>query len=207
MKKTINLKMATMTTFPLLVTLVSTIGKDKTPNIMTVTYVTGVNEEPPMFGIGVRPQKYSNRLIRQSREFVINIPTSKLVKEVDYCGTHTGKKVQKFDQLKLTPIKAKRIKTPLIAECPINIECILRRIIELPSHDFFIGEAVAISVDKGIACDGKNNYGVLLPRFNELAFLFTTFLDFRIIGKKIGTAFAEHKKLTFTKKEKGEICQ
>ena len=207
MKKTINLKMATMTTLPLPVTLVTTVDKNNRPNIAVVTYVTGVNEEPPMFGIVLRPQKHSNTLIRESKEFVINIPAARLMKEIDYCGTHSGRNVQKFDVLKLTAVKAKKLKTPLIGECPINIECKVKQIVKLPSHDFFIGEAVAVSVDKEVLCDRKNNYGVLLPKFERLSFLFTTFLDYRVIGKKMGTAFAEHKKLTFTKKEKGEICQ
>lgn len=210
MKKIISLKMATMTTLPLPVTLVSTIGKNNTPNIAVVTYITGVNEKPPMFGIAFRPEKYSSSLIRQSKEFVINIPTMKLVKEIDYCGTHTGRKVQKFDQLNLTPIKAKRIKTPLIAECPINIECKLRKVVVLPSHDFFIGEAVAVHVDKDVVDIRKNKFGIFLPKFEKLAFLLTTFLDYRVIGKKIGTAFKEHQKLDLENKivgKGGTVCR
>ena len=180
-----------MTTFPLPVTLVSSIGRDGQANIMVVTYIAGINEEPPMFGIGIRPQKYSNTLIKQTKEFVINIPTLNLIQEIDYCGTHSGRDVQKFNQLKLTAIKAKKVKTPLISECPINIECKLRQIIKLPSHDFFIGEVVALNIDQEIINNKKNKYGVLLPKFEKLSFLFTTFLDYRVIGKKMGTVFKE----------------
>ncbi|MCG2691968.1 flavin reductase family protein [Microgenomates group bacterium] len=201
-KKLLPLKMATMTSLPLAVTLVSSIGKDNKPNIMVVTYVTGVNEEPPMFGVAIRPQKHSNSLIRFSREFVINIPTLKLLKEIDYCGTHTGRSVQKFDQLGLTPVKASKVEASLIAECPINIECKLRRIVKLPSHDFFIGAAVALHADKKLVAGRKNKYGVLLPKFNQLDFVLATFLDYRVIGGKKGTAFQEHKKLNI-----GGICR
>lgn len=194
MKKIISLKMATMTTLPLSVTLISSIGKDGNPNIAVVTYVTGINEEPPMFGIALRPGKHTNKLIRESKEFVINIPTTKLVREVDFCGTHSGRNVRKFDQLGLTPLKAKKVKPPLIAQCPINIECKLKQIVKLPSHDLFIGEAVAVHVDE--------------KQINP-SFIFTTFLDYRIIGKKIGTAYQEHKKLNLAGiSDKGaEICR
>lgn len=209
MKKIISLKMATMTTLPLPVTLVTSIGRDNQPNIAVVTYVAGVNEEPAMFGISLRPQKYSNSLVRQTKEFVINIPEVRLIKEIDYCGTHTGRSVQKFKQLRLTPIKAKKVKPPLIAECPINIECKLRQIVKLPSHDFFIGEAVAVHVNKEFVDKKKNRYGVLLPKFGQLSFLFTTFLDYRTTGGKRGTAFVEHKKLGFAKETLREekICR
>ena len=201
-KKLLPLKMATMTSLPLAVTLVSSIGKANKPNVMVVTYVTGVNEEPPMFGVAIRPQKYSNSLIRFSRGFVINIPTLELIKEIDYCGTHTGRSVQKFNELGLTQVRASRVKPPLIAECPINIECKLQKIVKLPSHDFFIGKVVALHVDRKLVAGKKNSYGVLLPKFNQLDFVFSTFLDYRVIGEKKGTAFQEHKKLNT-----GGICR
>lgn len=211
MKKTIQLEMATMTTLPLPVTLVTSISKDNIPNIAVVTYVTGVNEQPPMFGIALRPQKYSNSLIKQTKEFVINIPTKEILKEVDYCGTYTGRNIRKFEKLKLTPEKAQKVKTPLIAECPVNIECRLRQIIKLPSHDFFIGEAVALHIEKNFISRKKNKYSVLLPEFKNLHFLFTTFLDYRLIGKKMGTAFEEQQKLNIvtekTVKKGRTVCQ
>ncbi|MBL7150934.1 flavin reductase family protein [Candidatus Microgenomates bacterium] len=201
-KKSLALKMATMASLPLPVTLVTSIGKDNEPNIITITYVTGVNEEPPMFGIAIRPEKHSNFLIRKSKEFVINIPTLKLIKEIDFCGTHSGRNVQKFEKLGLKPIKAKKLKTPLIGECSINIECRLKQIVKLPSHDFFIGEVTAFSVDKKIVVAKKNKYGVFLPKFDKLNFLFTTFLDYRVIGEKKGMVFQEHQKLNCKCKNK-----
>lgn len=193
-KKLLSLKMATMTSLPLPVSLVSSVGPDNVPNILVITYITGVNEEPPMFGIAIRPQKFSHRLIKSTGEFVINIPTAKLLKEIDFCGTFSGKNVHKFNYLGLTPLKARCIRVPIIAECPINIECRVKQIIHLPSHDFFIGEAVALHIDRDIVCRRKNQYGLLLPDFSCLSFLFTTFLDYRVVGPKVGTAFQEHKK-------------
>lgn len=194
-KKTIQVKMATMTTLPLPATLVSSIGKDEKPNVLVITYVTGVNEEPPMFGIAVRPDKFSNSLIKESGEFVINVPTLELMQKIDYCGTHSGRKVNKFKKLGLTSVKAKNLTTPLIAECPINIECKLRQTVKLPSHNLFIGEVVALSVNEDVVSNKKNSFGIMLPKFDQLNFLFTTFLDYRVIGEKKGRAFEEHKKI------------
>ncbi len=188
MKILISLKEAAMKAFPLPVTLVTCKGKDEKLNIITVTYVTGVNEEPPMIGISVRPQKYSNRLIRDAEEFVVNVPEKDLLAEIDYCGAYSGRDVNKFEKTGLTPEKPFKINTPLIKECPINIECKLAKIINLPSHDFFIGEIVSIDVDEDFL--DKD-----MPDFSKIRFLLTTFLDYREIGKKVGTAFKENKKL------------
>ena len=80
-------------------------------------------------------------------EFVVNITTEKLIKETDYCGVVSGKDVNKFEKTGLTPIKGTKIAAPLIKECPINLECILRQTIPLGSHDLFIGEIVATHAD------------------------------------------------------------
>lgn len=203
LKKSVPIKMATMTSLALPVTLITSVNKDGKPNILVITYVTGVNEEPAMFGIAIRQGKYSNFLIKQTREFVINVPTLDLIKEIDYCGTYTGKVVNKFQELGLTPVKAKKVKPPLIGECPINLECKLEKIVKLPSHDLFIGKVVALNVDKKVLEKEKNKYGVYLAKYGLIKCLFTTFLDYRAIGEKKGVAFEEHKKLGKRRK----ICQ
>ena len=178
------MNLATMKTFPLPVTLVTSMGDDDSPNIITITYITGVNEDPPMIALAVRPEKYSNKLIKKFGEFVVNVPTLDLLSEIDYCGTFSGKDVNKFDNTKLTPLKSSIVKPPLIKECPINVECKVNKIISLPSHDLIVGEVVALHGD----CVGK-----------DLDFVLTTFLDYRVIGGKVGKAFevsknfSEHK--------------
>lgn len=184
-KRIINIKNAAMNSLPLSVNLITSTTKDNIPNIITITYITAVNEEPPMFGIAIRPQKYSCNLIKSLKEFVINIPTTDLLAEIDFCGSYSGQKVNKFIETVLTPVKAKKVNPPLIKECPINLECIVREIIKLPSHTLFIGEAVEMSVDEKFVKDGDID-------FDKIQFLFTTYLDYRIIGQKVGTAFKEH---------------
>ena len=185
MKKKIDVKNATMKAFPLPVTLVTCMDKKGNPNIITVTYVTGVNEEPPMVAIAIRPEKYSNKLIRETKEFAINVPTKELLSKIDYCGSFSGQEVDKFAETGLNTDKASVIQTPLIKECPISLECKLVKTISFPSHDLFVGEVVAVHVEKELLLDE-------IPDFSRLCFLLTTFFDYREIGKKVGTAFKEH---------------
>lgn len=189
MKIRIKNEQTTMKTFPLPVTLVSSVDKQGNPNIMVVTYVTGVNENPPMIAIAVRREKYSNRLIKETKEFVVNIPTADILSKVDYCGTYSGKHLNKFEKAVLTPEKAVEVKPPLIKECPINIECKVMKVINLPSHDLFIGKVVALH---GNEIYIHKNELVL----DNLSFILTTFFDYRIIGEKIGTAFNESGKIS-----------
>lgn len=170
------MKPVTMITFPLPVTLVTVVDNEGNPNILTITYVTGVNEDPPMIAIAIGHDKYSNKLIKETKEFVVNVPTIEILSEVDYCGTYSGRDVDKFEHTKLTPVNSDKVRPPLIKECPINIECKVVKIIALPSHDLFIGEVLAVHGD----CIEK-----------ELDFILTTFLDYRVIGRKVGKAFEE----------------
>ena len=182
MKKQLDIGEASMKSFPLPVTLVSCKGCDGVSNIITITYLTGVNEEPPMLGIAVRPEKHSNGLIHSRGDFVVNVPTTNLLKEIDYCGTRSGRDVNKFRELGLTPLKSSFVSSPSIQECPVNIECRVVKKVSLPSHDFFIGEVKALHVDDRLVAEG-------MPNFDALDFVLTTYLDYRRIGGKIGTAF------------------
>lgn len=100
----------------------------------------------------VHHARYSHKLIEESREFVINIPTVDIVEKSWYCGTHSGRIVDKFKETKLTPIPAKHVKPPLIKECPINIECKVVETMkpEYSAYTFFFGKALAIHADEGV---------------------------------------------------------
>ena len=191
MKTQVDIKNATMKSFPLPVTLVSCIDKKGKPNIITITYVTCVNEEPPMIGIAMRPEKYSNYMIKDIGDFAVNIPTSELLAKIDYCGTYSGHTVDKFKKTGLTSQKSVKIKSPIIEECPINLECKLVQTVKLPSHDLFIGEIMVLHIDENFLKKGTDSDE--MPDFSKLNFVFTTFLDYRKIGKKIGTSFEENK--------------
>jgi len=146
--------------FPLPAVMVSCQRKDGKPNIITLAWVGVVCSEPPMVGIAIRKGRYSHGIIKDSMEFVINVPTQKLLKATDFCGTKSGKNIDKFAESKLNPIKAEKVKAPLIKECPVNLECVVKQILELGSHDLFISEIVATHIDSEIIdSSGKLDVG------------------------------------------------
>ncbi len=133
--------------FPLPAVLVSCQRKGQKPNIITLSWVGVVCSEPPMVGISIRKNRFSFGIIKESKEFVINVPRGGLLRATDFCGTVSGKDVDKFAQTKLTPAKSAKVNVPLIEECPVNLECVVRQILDLGSHSLFIGEIMATHVD------------------------------------------------------------
>jgi flavin reductase (DIM6/NTAB) family NADH-FMN oxidoreductase RutF len=168
--------------FPLPAVMVSCQRKDEKPNIITLAWVGVVCSEPPMVGISIRKNRFSYGIIKESKEFVINVPTQKLLKATDFCGTKSGKNVDKFSETKLTPIKAEKVKAPLIKECPVNLECVVRQILELGSHDLFLGEIVATHVDSEFLDSiGKLDLGKM-----ELFCYCPKAHDYRAVGEALG---------------------
>lgn len=137
----------TIALYPNPVVLATSVDERGKPNVCTLAWAGVLCSEPPQIGISIRPSRYSHELISKTREYVVNLPTVDIVEETDYCGIVTGKKVDKFKETKLTPVKAKKVKPPLIKECPVNLECKVKDIIKLGSHDLFIGEIVNVNAD------------------------------------------------------------
>ena len=134
---------------PVPVVLVSC-GHGQQANIITIAWTGILCSSPPLVGIGVRPERHSYGLIQETGEFVINIPNEGMLDEVEYCGFISGRDVDKFAARGLTPAPGSVVQTPIITECPINIECQLRQTLSLGSHDLFIGEAIAIQVSQDV---------------------------------------------------------
>ncbi|MGB7061040.1 MAG: flavin reductase family protein [Candidatus Zixiibacteriota bacterium] len=122
-------------------------GETEKPNIITLSWVGVLCSEPPMLGIGVRKNRFSYDLICRSKAFVVNVPKGDLLNATDFCGTHSGKDVDKFAEAKLTPVACAKTGAPLIKECPVNLECELKEMVELGSHTLFIGQIVATHID------------------------------------------------------------
>ncbi len=133
-----------------LVTCIDEYGK---PNIITIAAVAGASHNPPMFVVSVRHDRYSHQLIDKTREYVINVPTADLVDQVIFCGRASGRNVDKFREAKLTPKPGKVVKVPLIAECPVNIECKVVAAVKPGTHTLYVGQVVATHVEEG-AFDG-----------------------------------------------------
>lgn len=124
-----------------------TSGDDKINNVMTVAWTGVINSEPAMTYVSIRKERYSHEIIKSTGEFCINLTTKDLVYATDYCGVKSGKSEDKFEAMHLTKEAASIVKCPIIKESPVNIECKVKDIIELGSHDMFIAEIVAVNVD------------------------------------------------------------
>ena len=129
---------------PLPVVMVSCGNTPEEHNIITVAWCGTVCSDPPMCYISIRPERHSYTIIKKNREFVINLVSKNLTAITDWCGVRSGKKYRKFEKMMITPIAAEEIKSPMIAESPVNIECVVKEIIPLGSHDMFIADIVAI---------------------------------------------------------------
>jgi flavin reductase (DIM6/NTAB) family NADH-FMN oxidoreductase RutF len=134
--------------YPVPVILVTSVDEQGKSNIITLAWVGTVASKPPQAAVAIRPGRYSHAVISRTQEFAINIPTENLLPAVDQCGHVSGTRTDKFAQTGLTPEPASQIQPPLIAECPVNLECKLTQTIPLGSHDLFIGEIVAVHVDE-----------------------------------------------------------
>jgi flavin reductase (DIM6/NTAB) family NADH-FMN oxidoreductase RutF len=119
-------------------------------NIITIAWTGTLCTTPPLCYISVRPERYSHGLIKKNGEFVINLTTRRLAYATDWCGVQSGRDVDKFKEMALTPEGAQKVRAPLIAESPLNIECRVRDIQPLGSHDMFISEVLAINADAGL---------------------------------------------------------
>jgi len=157
---------------PCPVVLVSVGDKEKA-NIITLSWAANVCSEPPMIAIGVRTKRHSFELLRRAGDFVVNVPSKSLLKAVVICGTKSGRDIDKFKVCKLTPQPSLKVKSPGIAECPLNIECKTQQIVELGSHHLFIGQVEAVHIDdkvltaKGEPSAAKMGLFVFLPLTGE----------------------------------------
>jgi flavin reductase (DIM6/NTAB) family NADH-FMN oxidoreductase RutF len=134
--------------YPIPAVMISCGTMEENPNIITVAWAGTICSSPAMVSISVRKERYSYDIIKNSGEFVINLVTKDLVKKADYCGVKSGREVNKFKEMKLTPTKGNIISAPLIGECPVNIECVVKDILPLGTHDMFLAEVVSVAVDK-----------------------------------------------------------
>ncbi len=130
--------------YPIPAVMVTSGDIDGESNIMTVAWTGILNSNPAMCYISVRPERYSYHLIKESGEFVINLTNEKLVYATDWCGVRSGKDYDKFKEMNLTKEKAKHVKCPLIKESPVSVECKVKEVIPLGSHDVFVAEVLSI---------------------------------------------------------------
>ena len=112
------------------------------PNLMTCAWNMPVSEDPPMVAVALGEESYTGELIRESREFTVNIPGERLLKALWVCGTRSGRRADKFRLAGLTPRPARRVKPPIIDECMGHLECRLSKSVEAGECTLFIGEVL-----------------------------------------------------------------
>ena len=182
--------------YPLPAVMVSVSDKDGKNNIITVAWAGTICTNPPMVSISVRPERYSYHMIDETGEFVINLTNEDLAKASDYCGVRSGRDVDKFTEMHLTPDEAPYVKAPLIKESPVNIECRVVKKEELGSHHMFLAEVLAVHVDDAYM-DESNRFA--LEKTKPLVYVHGQYFS---LGRLLGTfGYSVRKKIKKKKKE------
>jgi flavin reductase (DIM6/NTAB) family NADH-FMN oxidoreductase RutF len=168
--------------YPVPVVMVSCGAEREEYNIVTVAWAGTICTNPPMCSIALRPERHSYSIIKKTGEFVINLTTRQLVGAADWCGVKSGRDFDKFKETGLTALLARHVKAPLIAESPVNMECVVEEIKPLGSHHLFMARVVAVHA-AGIYYDPKTKY------FDLAASQPVCYLHGRyyLVGKEVGT--------------------
>jgi len=167
--------------YPLPAALISCGSSPDEHNIITVSWVGTICSDPPMCYISIRPSRHSYEIIKRTGEYVINLSTEALARATDWCGVRSGRDFNKFEEMKLTAGKATIVKAPLIEESPVCIECRVREIIPLGSHDMFISDVVNVKADDQYLDPVTGRFDLQQARL--LAYCHG---DYYGLGKKIG---------------------
>ena len=132
--------------YPLPAVMVSVRDKDIN-NIITIAWTGTINSDPAMLSISVRKERFSYDMLMNSKQFVVNLVTQELAYASDYCGVKSGRDVDKFKEMNLTPLESKYVSAPSIAESPVNIECEVVHTMDLGSHTIFMAKVLGVTVD------------------------------------------------------------
>ncbi|RRD93153.1 flavin reductase family protein [Clostridiales bacterium COT073_COT-073] len=150
------------------------------PNIITIAWAGTICSSPPMLSISIRPERYSYDIIKDTGEFTVNLVTPELTKAADFCGVRSGRQVDKFELMNLTPTHSQFIQAPGIAESPVILECKVKQIIRLGSHDLFMAEVVNVSV-KASQIDEQGKF-----HLNQMGLVAYSHGQYFSLGKKLG---------------------
>lgn len=166
--------------YPIPAVMVSCQREGEKPNIITVAWAGNVCSSPAMLSISVRKERYSYDILKETGEFVVNLTNRKLAYATDWCGVRSGKDYDKFKEMHLTPLESRFVSAPGIAESPVNIECKVRNVLELGSHDMFVAEVMGVTVDEKLL-DNKGKFDL---RAADL--ISYSHGDYFTLGEKIG---------------------
>lgn len=167
--------------YPVPAVMVSCGRPGEKPNIITVAWAGTICSDPAMVSISVRKERYSYNILLETGEFVINLVNRRLVRAADYCGVRSGRDVDKFQEMRLTPLPSAKVGAPGIEESPLNLECRVRQVIPLGTHDMFLADVVGVTVDEQYL-DEKGTFH--LNDSGLVAYSHGTYFE---LGKKLGT--------------------
>lgn len=166
--------------YPIPAVMVSCGRKGETPNIITVAWAGNICSSPAMLSISVRKDRFSHSIIKDTGEFVVNLTSAELARATDWCGVRSGRDYDKFKEMRLTVQESQKVSAPGIAESPVNIECRVKQIIELGSHDMFIAEVLCVTVDDKFL-DEKGRFDL-----NAADLIAYSHGEYFKLGKKVG---------------------
>lgn len=167
--------------YPLPAAMISCGSSPDEYNILTLSWLGTICTNPPMCYISVRPERHSYDIIKKNMEFVINITTQQLAYATDWCGVKSGRDFNKFEEMKLTAGRATVVQAPIIEESPLNIECRVKEIISLGSHDMFIADVVNVKADEAFIDKQTGKFS--LEDANPIAYSHGQYYE---MGNKIG---------------------
>lgn len=167
--------------YPLPAAMISCGSSPEEYNILTLSWLGTICTNPPMCYISVRPERHSYDIIKKNMEFVINITTQDLAYATDWCGVRSGRDFNKFEEMKLTAGKASIVQAPIIEESPLNIECRVKEILSLGSHDMFIADVVNVKADEAFI--NKETGKFSLEDANPIAYSHGQYYE---MGERIG---------------------
>lgn len=181
MKKAVPWSPKNLWPLPVTTVMVSCVGEASAPNIITIGASGIACARPPLISLAFGVNRYSLGLIRETGDFVVNVPSSEQAHITDWCGRVSGKDVDKFKDGNLTPGRSLKVKSPYIVECPVNYECTLWKIVNCGSHDLVLGEVQQVHIDEPIL--NENGDSLDPSRFNPLVSLQMEYWD---MGKSLG---------------------
>lgn len=166
--------------YPLPAVMVSCQRPGEKPNIITLAWAGTICSDPAMVSVSIRPERHSYNIIKETKEFVINLTTKDLTFATDYCGVKSGRDIDKFKEMNLTATPSFKVGCPSIGESPVNIECRVKEIIPLGSHDMFIADVVCV----GVSEDKMNESGKF--ELNETNLMTYSHGEYFTLGEKLG---------------------
>ncbi|MBR0381971.1 MAG: flavin reductase family protein [Eubacterium sp.] len=185
--------------YPLPAVLVTVRDGDGKDNLFTVAWAGTVCTNPPMLSVSVRPSRHSYKMMKETGVFAVNLTTRSMARQTDYCGVRSGRDHDKWEETGLTKEEGKKISVSVIAESPVNIECRVRQVIPLGSHDLFLADVVHVTVDEKYM-DEKG--GFHLEKADPIVYSHGKYFD---LGTELGTfGYSVRKKNRKRRKEKGK---